>query len=150
VDLATLTRASLEELESIYVEARPLAIPRGRFLGTVLQRLSNRGANHPLWRGSERLGFELLAFGVDFDRRLWLFTRRQIAMGRFDPRLGRSRWRETETVQLHYESSRLPRFVSRALYDEVKPLSDELCLGLGGINAGRGFGDHFFFALRAT
>ena len=29
----------------------------------------------------------------------------------------------------------------------VKPLSADLCLGLGGINAERGEGDHFFFAL---
>jgi hypothetical protein len=33
------------------------------------------------------------------------------------------------------------------LYDEVKMLSPSLCLGIGGINAARGRGDHFFFAL---
>jgi hypothetical protein len=33
------------------------------------------------------------------------------------------------------------------LYDEVKPLGPDLCLGIGGINARVGRGDHFFFAL---
>jgi hypothetical protein len=150
MDLAALRRASPQELESIYVEERPLEIPEGRFVGTVLYRLKNRGANHPLWRSSEWLGFEALEFGIDFDRRVWLFTRRQIPIGRFAPQIGRSRWRDTLVVQLRYDASRLPRFVSRGLYDEVKPLSADLCLGLGGINAPRSHGDHFFFALRAS
>jgi hypothetical protein len=33
------------------------------------------------------------------------------------------------------------------LYDEVKPLSADLLLGLGGVNAETGEGDHFFFTL---
>jgi hypothetical protein len=36
------------------------------------------------------------------------------------------------------------------LYDEVKPLSRDACLGIGGVNAGRGAGDHFFFVLERT
>ena len=33
------------------------------------------------------------------------------------------------------------------LYDELKPLADGRVLGLGGINAGAGEGEHFFFEL---
>jgi hypothetical protein len=33
------------------------------------------------------------------------------------------------------------------LYDEVKPLSEDLCLGMGGVNRGPGEGELFFFAL---
>jgi hypothetical protein len=147
VDLDELKRATLPELEAIYAAPRPIELPHGRFFGTVLHRLDNRGAHHPLLRGLEWVGFEALAFGVDFDRRLWFFTRRGIQMGRFMPSIGRSRWRDTDTVRLRYDVSRAPRFVTRGLYDEVKPLSSTLCLGLGGVNAATGFGDHFFFAL---
>jgi hypothetical protein len=49
-------------------------------------------------------------------------------------------------LQLHYDVSRLP--IRRVLYDEIKPLADGTILGLGGIDAGRGEGDHFFFELR--
>jgi hypothetical protein len=66
-----------------------------------------------------------------------------------DRNAGRSRWRDTETVRLHYEVSRLPGPVRAVLYDEVKVLSPSLCLGIGGINAARGRGDHFFYALVA-
>lgn len=31
------------------------------------------------------------------------------------------------------------------LYDEVMPIRDQLVLGLGGVNAARDRGDHFFF-----
>ena len=46
---------------------------------------------------------------------------------------------------MHYEASRLPTFVRALLYDEVKPLDDDLLLGLGGVAQG----DLFFFALGA-
>lgn len=147
MDLPALERASLDDLESLYREPRSLELPRGRFAGRVLCRLENRGARLPLLRGVEWLGFEAISFGIDFDQRLWFFTRRRVKMGRFAPRIGHSRWRDTETVQLHYDVSRLPQLVTRLLYDEVKPLSDDLCLGLGGVRAARGLGDHFFFAL---
>ncbi len=150
MDAGALARASLDELERIYAAERSLELPRGRFVGRVLHRLQNRGAKHPLWRRVEWFGFEAISFGVDFEACVWTFTPRRIAMGRFEPRIGRSRWRDTETVQLHYDRTRVPHAVRRILYDEVKPLSDELCLGLGGINAGPGKGDHFFFSLRLT
>ena len=49
--------------------------------------------------------------------------------------------------QLAQWIDRLPRFVRDMLYDEVKPLSERLILGIGGINRGRGEGEHLFFAL---
>jgi hypothetical protein len=69
-------------------------------------------------------------------------------MGRFEPRVQRSRWRDAQTVGLHYEVSRLPSFVRGALYDEVRPLSPRWWIGIGGINADVGEGDHFFFGLQ--
>jgi hypothetical protein len=148
LDFEALRRADLGELEALYAEPGSVDVPRGRYRGTVLRRLHNRGADNPWLRGLEWLGFEAISFGVDFDERVWLFTARQIALGRFDPRPGSSRWRDTETVQLHYAASRLPGIVKAGLYDEVKPLTGDLCLGLGGIRARAGLGDHFFFALR--
>jgi hypothetical protein len=94
------------------------------------------------------LGFVRLPFGIDFDRRRWFFVDPRLLVGRFATECGPSRWRDTDSVRLTYHGSRLPRIIRSSLYDEVKPLSDELCLGMGGINADRGTGDHFFFALR--
>jgi hypothetical protein len=148
LDFDALRRASLGELEALYAEHRSVDVPRGCFRGTVLRRLDNRGARNPLLFGLEWIGFEAIAFGIDFDERVWLFTDKRIPMGRFEPRPGSSRWRETETVQLHYDPSRLPGIIKAGLYDEVKPLSGDLCLGLGGVRARKGLGDHFFFALR--
>ena len=65
----------------------------------------------------------------------------------FEARVERSRWRETDSVVLRYEGSRLPGALRRLLYDEVKPLGEGLVLGIGGGNDGPGRGDHFFFAL---
>lgn len=59
-----------------------------------------------------------------------------------------SRWRDTQTLQLHYDLTRLP--FRGQLYDEVKPLSETLCLGLGGLNRQpEKEGDLFFFLLEA-
>lgn len=147
MDAIALRRASLNELESLYAATAAVDPPRGRFEGRVLARLENRGARRRSLRALEWLGFEALRFGVDFDDNVWTFTRKKIPAGRFRIAIGASRWRDTEVVQLHYDASRLPRFVSRTLYDEVKPISPELCLGLGGIRAPKGLGDHFFFSL---
>jgi hypothetical protein len=148
VDFHALRAANLAELEAIYATPGSVELPRGRFRGSVLRRLDNRGANHPLLRPLEWVGFEAVPFGVDFDARVWFFSPMRIRMGRFEPRPGASRWRDTQTVQLYYDVSRLPQLITRGLYDEVKPLSDDLCLGLGGVSAQTGLGDHFFFALR--
>lgn len=147
---ADLQGLSLDELESIYVEPRPVAVPTGRYRGTYLARLDTPGARRRRNRLMAFVGFELLPFGVDFTRQLWFFARSWLRVGRFEPRVERSRWRETDTVALHYDVSRLPRRIRTVLYDEVKPLSPTLCLGIGGLNAGPGAGDLFFFALEQT
>ncbi|MBW2453366.1 MAG: hypothetical protein JRI68_02595 [Deltaproteobacteria bacterium] len=138
---------SLPELEELYAARHAVAVPQGCFTGTHLGWLDSRGAQHPLLRPVVDLMFYRTPFGVDFDAQRWFFIRDKLKLGRFDADVGPSRWRDTETVRLTYERSRLPWPIRRLLYDEVKPLSDELCLGLGGINADRGRGEFFFFAL---
>ncbi|MBF0353458.1 MAG: hypothetical protein HQM11_20695, partial [SAR324 cluster bacterium] len=64
-------------------------------------------------------------------------------MGKFRSEIHPSRWRSAMVVGLHYESSQLPGFIRNLLYDEVKPLSETLCLGIGGFNRDKGEGDHF-------
>jgi len=149
MDLRELERSTLAELDELYCRApaADFGIPRGCYDGTHLCRVDRPGARRRLYLGT--LAFSLVPFGVDFDHRRWFFGgRRRLAMGAFEPRIAPSRWRAVEVVALHYDLSRLPWFVRRLLYDEVKPLSDELCLGLGGVQNVRGDTDHFFFALR--
>lgn len=147
--LACLRRCSRAELEDLYVASRPISVPRGLFHGCFLAWLDTPGARHPVFHPLQVLGFELTPFGVDFTARRWFFFHPRLAAGRFTAEAGPSRWRDTDAVCLRYEVSRLPGPLRRVLYDEVKPLSPTLCLGLGGINAARGRGDHFFFALTA-
>jgi len=145
--LDELRGMSERHLDSVYRRRVELAPPRGVYRGHVLSWIDHETSQRPLWRWSERFGFSWTPFGVDFDRRLWFFWSTRLAMGRFEPRVHRSRWRDTDTVGLHYEVSRLPAFVRSVLYDEVKPLSERWLIGIGGINAGAGVGDHFYFAL---
>ncbi|MBI4700039.1 MAG: hypothetical protein HY744_02555 [Deltaproteobacteria bacterium] len=145
--LRELRRYGRDELEALYARERELSVPEGLFRGVFLGWIDMPLWRHPFARFTEHLGFRLTPFGVDFDRRLWFFWRPALALGRFTPEIGPSRWREARTVRLRYEPSRLPRPVRGLLYDEVKPLSRNVCLGLGGINAPRGWGDHFYFAL---
>jgi hypothetical protein len=148
--LPDLQRLSRNELEALWLEAPPPSLPRGVYRGSYLERIEHSVSRQARWRWSEHLAFERLPFGVDFDRHLWFFFSPRIALGRFDPQVGASRWRDTDAVRLHYNVSRLPAPVRNVLYDEVKPLSDRLVLGMGGINAGRDRGDYFFFALERT
>ncbi len=138
---------SVRHLDSVYARPIGLAPPSGVYRGHVLARIDHATSRRALWRWSERIGFEWTPFGIDFDRRVWFFGSRALAAGRFDPRVQRSRWRDTDAIGLHYDVSRLPSFVRRALYDEVKPLSPRWMLGIGGMNGERGVGDHFYFAL---
>ena len=149
LSLARLVQCSVAELEALYVESHPVSVPSGCYRGVHLTWLDTPGARHPVIRPLQHLGFRLLPFGVDFIRHRWFFFHPTLGIGRFVAEAGRSRWRDTETVRLHYEVSRLPGPVRAVLYDEVKVLSPSLCLGIGGINAPRGRGDHFFFALVA-
>ena len=139
---------SLAELENLYVTTRtPGAAPRGSYAGEFLCWVDSPGARRPDVRALDTLMFRAVRFGVDFDAQRWWFVRPSLRAGRFRVSAGRSRWRDTETLRLEYDVSRLPRFVRTRLYDEVKPLADGLVLGLGGINREAGVGEHFFFAL---
>ncbi len=138
---------SVDALEAIYEEAPARSVPEGSFRGVHLARLSTPGAVKPFNRITQYVGFELLPFGIDFSTRRWFFLNESVQLGRFEARPARSRWRPTEAIGLHYGVSRLPRAITSRLYDEVKPLSESLCLGLGGIDGEVGEGDHFFFAL---
>lgn len=150
MNLDNLKRMAGPQLEELYLAPGPLELPTGCFRGHVLTWIDSAAARQPLWRSILTVGFAWTPFGVDFDVRRWWFWHQRLAVGRFEPHIGPSRWRETETVCLHYHASRLPPPVRSVLYDEVKPLSSGLCLGIGGINAGRGEGDVFFFALQRT
>ena len=142
-----LVSATLDDLERIYRDtSAPLAVPRGRFRGRHLAWL--RTAKNPVWLGPALwLAFSRIPFGVDFDDRRWFFLHHAARIGHFLPDIGPSRWRDTQAIRLHYHPSRLPGTVRTFLYDEVKPLNESLCLGIGGINAPRARGEQFFFAL---
>lgn len=141
-----LRSGSLEVLEALYRTAPPLPVPTRLFHGQVLHRVDTPFARSPT-ASAVLLPFEKLSFGVDFGSCRWFFLNPLLRVGHFRVTAGRSRWRPTETLQLHYDVSRLP--IRGVLYDEVKPLSDTLCLGLGGLNRDAGQGDLFFFLLEA-
>lgn len=124
-------------------------LPRGTWEGRFLGFLPCEGARRWHVRAVDTALFVWPRFGIDFDRRLWWFLSPRLAAGRFRLEPGRSRWRDTEVLRLQYDVSRLPRPVRALLYDEVKPLDDRTALGIGGIDAPVGEGDHFFFSLRA-
>ncbi|MBI2568849.1 MAG: hypothetical protein HYV63_17660 [Candidatus Schekmanbacteria bacterium] len=145
--LDDLRACRLQELESLYASAPLAEMPRGIFAGEVLADVDSAAAKETAMRLMVFLGFRLPRFGVDFDRFCWYFGYPCFAAGHFRVAAGTSRWRETAALQLHYDPSRLPQVIRGRLYDEVKPLSAALCLGLGGVNAARGRGDLFFFAL---
>jgi hypothetical protein len=140
----SLRRASLDDLERIYREAPLGPAPTRRLRGHALARVGTRFARSAAVTAT-LLPFERLAFWVDFERAAWAFVHPRIRLGRFRVDPGRSRWRDTDTLRLRYDVSRLP--LRGVLYDEVKPLDATLCLGLGGINLDEGRGDLFFFLL---
>lgn len=142
-----LQQLSIEQLDDIFCESDRVEMPYGCFAGRTICRLHNRGAKLPVPRVLEFVGFELMPYGIDFRSNSWYFVSSALQAGRFAPRVSRSRWRPTEVVALHYNVSRLPRPMRNFLYDEVKPLTDTLLLGLGGINRELGMGDHFYFTL---
>ena len=145
--LATLQSASLATLEQRYRSAPCIEWEPGLYRGHVLRRLDNRGTARIANRLMMVAGFEHTPFWVDRTRNLWAFGHPRLAAGRFVAQRQPSRWRATETWGLHYQRSRLPSLLRNRLYDEVKPLSPTLCLGIGGLNAEKDDGDLFFFAL---
>jgi hypothetical protein len=146
------------ELERTYASELPITAPSGIFYGRHLGWLDTRGGRNPVLRRLLHLAFIATPFGIDFDKRHWLFSpsrrlksnalsKARLKLGHFEPTVGPSRWRDTDAVRMGYEVSGLPRPIKAVLYDEVKPLSEDLCLGIGGTNAARGYGDCFWFAL---
>jgi hypothetical protein len=136
------------ELEARYAAASaPVAAPAGLFVGETLRRLTTPGARRAAVRALQIPLFSWLPWGIDFDARRWFFVRPALTIGRFDATVGPSRWRDTDAIRLTYHGSRLPAPARRLLYDELKPLGPDLALGLGGTNAERDAGDHFFFLL---
>ncbi len=112
-----------------------------------MRRLTNPGTKMPAPRLLEYIGFEIAPFGIDFRSNCWYFFSPRMQAGRFTPTIRESRWRSTNVVTLEYGVSKLPRRMRNFLYDEIKPISETLCLGLGGINAEKDAGDHFYFVL---
>jgi len=138
---------SPSELEAQYRTAPLGPLPRGCYAGRFLTWIDSRGARRWSVRTLDSLLFRSVRFGVDFDRRLWWFGAPRLGAGRFELSQGASRWRETETLRLTYGGSRLPRPLRSYLYDEVKSLDADRCLGIGGVDRETGEGDHFFFSL---
>jgi len=150
MDIHQLRTADRRELEELYAHADPITVPVGRFDGHYLLTLDNPGAVRPCNRAISLLGFQLPPFGVNFNTRRWFFFHPLLEVGHFTPEVAPSRWRDTEVVTMQYRYSRLPEPIRGLLYDEVKPLGPDLCLGMGGINRERGEGELFLFALQRT
>ena len=138
----------LSELDRLYVETPLGPPPEGIFDGELLRWIPTDGPCVGGFLALEWVGFVLLPWGIRFDERLWWFELPAIAAGRFVATAGPSRWRDTETYRLSYTTSHLPRFFRKILYDEVKPLDEDTCLGIGGVNRERGQGDHFYYLLK--
>lgn len=147
ITLDHLRRSSLRDLERLYVQPGSSGVPEGVFRGVHLSWIPETVARRRVWQALVWPGFKLLPYGVDFDRQRWFFLHAGLRIGRFAPRPGRSRWRDCDTVCLEYHDSRLPAPLRSILYDEVKPLSETLCLGLAGLDFPTGRGDMFFFGL---
>jgi hypothetical protein len=144
--LADLRASSLAELEQLFLRAPLGPAPRGRFRGEVLARVDS-GLAHSRKGALILAPFERLPFGIDFDASRWFFVHPALRLARFRLERGRSRFRACEVLALDYEGSRLPGPIRSFLYDELRPIGEALCLGLGAINAPAGEGDLFFFAL---
>ncbi len=145
--MAQLIRRTPAELEAIYAGPGVLSLPSGQFRGRHLAWLETRVAHHPVLRPVNDLVFARLPWCIDFDRRVWTWLGLPLGFGHFSLSAGPSRWRDTSTLRMLYDDRRLPGFFNQFLYDEVKPLSDDVCLGIGGVSRARGDGDQFFFAL---
>ena len=138
-DLAALDLAALED---VFVTARCHPLPSGVWQGRYLRELPMSLPKRLVARAM----FRWPTFGLDLDHREWWFHDPARRVARFEPRPGRSRWRETEVVQLDYQRTG-PRVIRGMLYDELKPLGPDCILGLGGSNHDGARGTWFYFAL---
>ncbi len=150
LSLPVLKGMNTAQLEALYVKPGEIVVPdQQSFRGHTLTRLNNQGADDLAHLLPQWLLFETMPYGINFLHALgnWFFFEPRIALATFEPRIGRSRWRDTETITMNYHVSILPDPVKDLLYDEIKPIGNGLYLGIGGTNAERGRGDHFFFVL---
>ncbi len=147
MDITTLGRLTRPELEELYLQDRPIEIPSGLYRAVHLCWLENPTARRRRVRAALSPLFALPPFGIDFRSRRWWFYYPRLQAGSFIPTPGTSRWRDTAALRLTYDVSRLPRPLRSRLYDEIKPLSEDTCLGMGGVNAEKGRGDIFFFGM---
>jgi hypothetical protein len=138
-------RPPLSELERLFAQGPPAPLRSGLVRGSFLGPVDSVGAQRPHVRLLDALLFRAVVWGLDLDAQRWWFESPRLAAGHFRIVEGPSRWRSTRVLQLHYDVSRLP--IRGVLYDELKPLPDGRILGLGGVDAERGEGDHFFFEL---
>ena len=137
-----LTSRSLPELETLYARAPIAPLAGGVWRGRYLHELPMSPSERLLCRAM----FKWRTFGVDLDQCGWWFGRPGRIVGRFETKVGTSRWRETEVVRLDYRRT-TPWPLRRLLYDELKPLSYNAILGLGGVNRSGPRGAWFYFAL---
>lgn len=137
----TLRDAALVELERVYATHPVVPLPGGVWRGHYLHELPMSLADRMVARAM----FKWPRFGLDLDRFGWWFGRPGSVIGRFEPRIGGSRWRDADVVRLDYRRT-TPWPLRRMLYDELKPLSNDCILGLGGVNRTRG-GAWFYFLL---
>jgi hypothetical protein len=141
-----LRAASPLELDRIYRSApRHPGTPTGWMRGEHLAWVDAPGARRKRVRVLDTLAFRWTPWGIDWDACRWTFATRALGVAHFTVEAGPSRWRDTDTLRLRYEVSRLP--IRAILYDEVKPLGPDLALGIGGTDAEVGRGDHFYFLL---
>lgn len=147
MDFTTLGRLPLEELEALYRGDEPPPMPSGLFRAVHLGWVDNWSARRRRVRAGLAPLFVLPPFGIDFRSRRWWFYYPRLQAGSFIPTPGPSRWRDAQVLRMTYDVSRLPRPLRSRLYDEIKPLSADLCLGMGGVNYERGRGDLFFFGM---
>ncbi len=145
--METLQGKSLSEVEALFRDAPLAPPPKGRFQGTLLHWLEGPPARHRLWRPALALMFQFTPFGVDFDARRWFLLHHRLRLGHFEAVPRRSRWREADVYGLEYEVSRLPGHLKALLYDELKPLSPDVCLGIGGMVLQGDPQPAFFFSL---
>jgi len=145
MDLHRLKHANRAELEEIYTRPSAVVMPSGQFRGTNLLRLDTPASRRSRYWGSRI--FDFLPYGIDFERNTWFFFSK-LRIGRFRALVAPSRWRRTTVVTLQYAPSSLPYAIKSVLYDEVKPLTPDLCLCIGGFDGDAGVGDHVFFALQ--
>jgi hypothetical protein len=142
---------SLSQLETLFMQPAPLAYPvPGNYAGKWLKRIENAGTYKPFNLISQWLMFEIMPFGITFQNDntgIWYFFNPALAAGNFVMKNGASMWRDTKAVALNYETAKLPGFVRGILYDEIKPLSENHALGIGGFKGPAGDGDNFFFLL---